>query len=67
MANRHLSRSVVLQSLFEWDARGRTDAEACCFNFELNTEENIKRAEEAIEASDSMQVPVRILSWKRLQ
>ena len=23
MANRHLSRSVVLQSLFEWDFRGR--------------------------------------------
>lgn len=28
MANRHLSRSVVLQSLFEWDSRGRKDAEA---------------------------------------
>ena len=28
MANRHLSRSVVLQSLFEWDARGRNDSEA---------------------------------------
>lgn len=28
MANRHLSRSVVLQSLFEWDARGQNDAEA---------------------------------------
>jgi N utilization substance protein B len=27
MANRHLSRSVVLQSLFEWDSRGRHDAE----------------------------------------
>lgn len=27
MANRHLSRSVVLQSLFEWDFRGRHDAE----------------------------------------
>lgn len=27
MANRHLSRSVVLQSLFEWDARGQHDAE----------------------------------------
>jgi N utilization substance protein B len=26
MANRHLSRSVVLQSLFEWDCRGRVDA-----------------------------------------
>jgi N utilization substance protein B len=26
MANRHLSRSVVLQSLFEWDARGQHDA-----------------------------------------
>ena len=25
MANRHLSRSVVLQSLFEWDFRGRHD------------------------------------------
>lgn len=25
MANRHLSRSVVLQSLFEWDARGQCD------------------------------------------
>ena len=25
MANRHLSRSVVLQSLFEWDFRGRED------------------------------------------
>ncbi len=25
MANRHLSRSVVLQSLFEWDARGHHD------------------------------------------
>ncbi len=25
MANRHLSRSVVLQSLFEWDFRGRQD------------------------------------------
>lgn len=25
MANRHLSRSVVLQSLFEWDCRGRND------------------------------------------
>ena len=25
MANRHLSRSVVLQSLFEWDFRGRND------------------------------------------
>ena len=25
MANRHLSRSVVLQSLFEWDFRGRVD------------------------------------------
>ncbi|MEK7610087.1 MAG: transcription antitermination factor NusB [Patescibacteria group bacterium] len=25
MANRHLSRSVVLQSLFEWDARGQHD------------------------------------------
>lgn len=28
MANRHLSRSVVLQSLFEWDCRGRNDLEA---------------------------------------
>jgi len=27
MANRHLSRSVVLQSLFEWDARGQHDDE----------------------------------------
>jgi len=27
MANRHLSRSVVLQSLFEWDFRGRKDEE----------------------------------------
>jgi transcription antitermination protein NusB len=27
MANRHLSRSVVLQSLFEWDFRGQKDAE----------------------------------------
>jgi len=26
MANRHLSRSVVLQSLFEWDCHGRNDA-----------------------------------------
>jgi N utilization substance protein B len=25
MANRHLSRSVVLQSLFEWDCHGRSD------------------------------------------
>src|SRR2546430_2454966 len=28
MANRHLSRSVVLQSLFEWDFRGQHDKEA---------------------------------------
>lgn len=28
MANRHLSRSVVLQSLFEWDSRSCPDAEA---------------------------------------
>lgn len=28
MANRHLSRSVVLQSLFEWDARGQHDEQA---------------------------------------
>jgi N utilization substance protein B len=28
MANRHLSRSVVLQSLFEWDFRGMHDASA---------------------------------------
>ena len=27
MANRHLSRSVVVQSLFEWDFRGRRDSE----------------------------------------
>ncbi len=27
MANRHLSRSVVLQSLFEWDFRGQHDGE----------------------------------------
>lgn len=27
MANRHLSRSVVLQSLFEWDFRNQPDAE----------------------------------------
>jgi len=27
MANRHLSRSVVLQSLFEWDFRGQPDIE----------------------------------------
>ena len=27
MANRHLSRSVVLQSLFEWDCRGNHDAD----------------------------------------
>ncbi len=27
MANRHLSRSIVLQSLFEWDFRGQKDAE----------------------------------------
>lgn len=27
MANRHLSRSVVLQSLFEWDFRGQPDAD----------------------------------------
>ncbi|MFA6295325.1 MAG: transcription antitermination factor NusB [Candidatus Paceibacterota bacterium] len=27
MANRHLSRSVVLQSLFEWDCRGQHDEE----------------------------------------
>src|SRR3989344_2224228 len=25
MANRHLSRSIVLQTLFEWDTRGLTD------------------------------------------
>jgi transcription antitermination protein NusB len=28
MANRHLSRSVVLQSLFEWDSRGQHDETA---------------------------------------
>lgn len=28
MANRHLSRSVVLQSLFEWDCHGRDDLAA---------------------------------------
>ncbi|HEY4494591.1 MAG TPA: transcription antitermination factor NusB [Candidatus Paceibacterota bacterium] len=28
MANRHLSRSIVLQSLFEWDFRGHKDKEA---------------------------------------
>ncbi len=28
MANRHLSRSVVLQSLFEWDFRGQNDKQA---------------------------------------
>jgi N utilization substance protein B len=28
MANRHLSRSVVLQTLFEWDFRGRHDDKA---------------------------------------
>jgi len=28
MSNRHLSRSLVLQSLFEWDFRGNHDAEA---------------------------------------
>jgi len=28
MANRHLSRSVVLQSLFEWDFRGQNDKDA---------------------------------------
>lgn len=28
MANRHLSRSIVLQSLFEWDARGQHDETA---------------------------------------
>ncbi len=27
MANRHLSRSIVLQSLFEWDFRGQKDEE----------------------------------------
>lgn len=27
MANRHLSRSIALQSLFEWDFRGQNDAE----------------------------------------
>ena len=27
MANRHLSRSVVLQSLFEWDFRSSPDSE----------------------------------------
>jgi hypothetical protein len=45
---------------------GRHNAEAVNLTYELNTAENIKRAEESIEASDSMQVPVRILSWKRL-
>ncbi len=28
MANRHLSRSTVLQTLFEWDFAGKTEAEA---------------------------------------
>lgn len=28
MANRHLARSVVLQTLFEWDTSSRTDADA---------------------------------------
>ena len=28
MANRHLSRSIVMQSLFEWDFAGRPDSEA---------------------------------------
>jgi N utilization substance protein B len=28
MANRHLSRSVVVQSLFEWDSRGQRDKES---------------------------------------
>ena len=28
MANRHLSRSIVLQSLFEWDSRGQHDETA---------------------------------------
>ncbi len=28
MANRHLSRSIVIQSLFEWDFRSKTDEEA---------------------------------------
>ncbi len=28
MANRHLSRSIVLQTLFEWDFNGRDDAHA---------------------------------------
>ena len=27
MANRHLSRSIVLQSLFEWDSRGLSDVD----------------------------------------
>ena len=28
MANRHLSRSIVLQALFEWDVAGQHDEKA---------------------------------------
>ena len=43
MANRHLSRSVVLQSLFEWDVRGlSTEAALSCLA--RNTAEYAKAA-----------------------
>src|SRR4051812_22104165 len=38
MANRHLSRSIVLQSLFEWDFNSRNSTEALSI-FKRNTEE----------------------------
>lgn len=39
MANRHLSRSVVLQSLFEWDFNGASDGEDMDEIVERNTNE----------------------------
>ncbi len=38
MANRHLSRSIVLQTLFEWDFRSLT-SDACTASFERNVKE----------------------------
>lgn len=39
MANRHLSRSIVLQTLFEWDFNGKTDADHIKATLERNITE----------------------------
>ncbi len=57
MASRHLSRSIAMQSLYEWDFHGKADGE-----LEKITQKNIEEFGEGLESFDFIWTLVRGVS-----